>query len=380
MSVSFKLTFIGEDGERETRRVLVENDACKNLASLKEKLVNVFPNLKTQKNFTLYWSDDENDNITITSDDDLVVAMTAMKGPVYKLFIKTGNKKLGGVQSLLHPGVLCDGCDGGVVGYRYKCLTCPDYDLCAVCEMEGKHSNHVMIRIVKQEQQPGGHQEDGQEDGQEVGQEDGQEDGQEVGQEVGQGNEEQTEKQETQAVPTLKRLRKDLIKTKEVLENVIGNEKLKKETHDPIEQAASFLNMDPDNLKQIGDLIKGFGVNFVFEKNNENSEESCEQVGSSTEKDFNKNEKEGKETNGNGTFIGKDNQKNKSKESELCNNGLMEVGSKNDDGLGSGNSKVNKAFKEMQKMGFTNEGGWLIKLLEAKSGDIPKTMQALKLD
>ena len=65
MSVSFKLTFIGEDGERETRRVLVENDACKNLASLKEKLVNVFPNLKTQKNFTLYWSDDENDDITI---------------------------------------------------------------------------------------------------------------------------------------------------------------------------------------------------------------------------------------------------------------------------------------------------------------------------
>merc|ERR1719250_575206 len=283
-----------------------------------------------------------------------------MKGPVYKLFIKTGNKKVGGVPSLLHPGVLCDGCDGAVVGYRYKCLTCPDYDLCAVCEMEGKHSNHVMIRIVRQEQQPGGHEEDGQE--------------------VGQGNEEQTEKQETQAVPTLKRLRKDLIKTKEVLENVIGNEKLKKETHDPIKQAASFLNMDPDNLKQIGDLIKGFGVNFVFEKNNEDSEESCEQVGSSTEKDLNKDEKEGKETNDNGTFIGKDNQKNKAKESELCNNGLMEVGSKNDDGLGSSNAKVNKAFKEMQKMGFTNEGGWLIKLLEAKSGDIPKTMQALKLD
>merc|ERR1712173_325720 len=154
----------------------------------------------------------------------------------------------------------------------------------------------------------------------------------------------------------------------------------KKETHDPIEQAASFLNMDPDNLKQIDDLLKGFGVNFVFEKNNEKSEESREQVESSTEKDFNKDEKEGKETNGNGTFVGKDNQKNKSKESESCNNGLMEVGSKNDDGLGRGNAKVNKAFKEMQKMGFTNEGGWLIKLLEAKSGDIPKTMQALKLD
>jgi len=364
MSASFKLTFIGDDGERVARRLLVENDACKNLASLKEKLLNVFPILKTQKNFTLYWSDDEDDDITVTSDEDLVVAMTAMRGPLYKLSIKTGNKRIGGVPPLLHPGVLCDGCDGAVVGYRYKCLICPDYDLCAVCEMDGKHPHHVMIRIVRQEQQPGGHQE--------------------VGQEDGQGKKEQAEKQETQSglspAPTLKRLRKEFIKTKEVIEKKIGNDKLKKETHDPIEQTASFLNMDPDNLKQIGDLLKGFGVNFVFAKNNEDSEESREQVGSSTEKDVNKDEKEGKETNGNGKFIGNDNQKNKSKESESCNNGLMEVGPENDDGLGSGNAKVDKAFKEMQKMGFTNEGGWLIKLLKAKSGDIPKTMQALKLD
>jgi len=368
MSVFFKLTFIGEDGERGTRRVLVENDASKNLASLKEKLLNVFPNLKTQRNFTLYWSDDEDDDITITSDEDLVVAMTTMKGPVYKLFIKTGNKREERVPSLLHPGVLCDGCDGAVVGYRYKCLSCPDYDLCVVCEKEGKHPHHVMIRIVRQEQQQGGHQEDAQVDGQEDAQE----------------NKEQTEKQETQAglssIPTLTRLRKELIKTKEVLENKLETGKLKKETHDPIEQAAAFLNMDPDNLKQISDLLKGFGVNFVFEKNNENSEESHEQVGRSTEKDFTKDEKEGKENNGNGTFIGNENQQKKSKESELCNNGSMEVGSKNDDGLGSGNTKVDEAFKEMQKLGFTNEGGWLIKLLEAKSENIPKTMQAMKLD
>merc|ERR1712053_60320 len=112
-------------------------------------------------------------------------------------------------------------------------------------------------------------------------------------------------------VPTPTKLRKELIKTKEVLENKLENEKLNKETYDPIEQAASFLNMDPDNLKQIGDLLKGFGVNFVLEKNNENSEESREQVGSSTEKEFVMNEKEGKETNGNGTFIENENQQKK---------------------------------------------------------------------
>ena len=43
-------------------------------------------------------------------------------------------------------------------------------------------------------------------------------------------------------------------------------------------------------------------------------------------------------------------------------------------------ARVETAFQEMQKMGFTNEGGWLVKLLEAKAGDITKTMEALKLD
>ena len=43
-------------------------------------------------------------------------------------------------------------------------------------------------------------------------------------------------------------------------------------------------------------------------------------------------------------------------------------------------ARVDTAFQELQKMGFTNEGGWLVKLLEAKAGDITKTMEALKMD
>merc|ERR1712173_169062 len=79
------------------------------------------------------------------------------------------------------------------------------------------------------------------------------------------------------------------------------------------EVGLSFLkNVISVFVKQIGDLLKGFGVNFVLEKNNENSEESREQVASSTEKEFDMNEKEGKETNGNGTFIENENQQKKS--------------------------------------------------------------------
>lgn len=33
-----------------------------------------------------------------------------------------------------HPNVTCDGCDRRMFGVRYKCLHCPDYDLCATCE------------------------------------------------------------------------------------------------------------------------------------------------------------------------------------------------------------------------------------------------------
>ena len=48
-----------------------------------------------------------------------------------------------------HPGIICDGCDKPFSGFRYKCLKCPDYDLCGSCEMKGIHPMHSMLRIAK---------------------------------------------------------------------------------------------------------------------------------------------------------------------------------------------------------------------------------------
>lgn len=46
-----------------------------------------------------------------------------------------------------HPGVVCDGCSGSISGKRYKCATCPDYDLCGDCEGKGLHTQHDMLTI-----------------------------------------------------------------------------------------------------------------------------------------------------------------------------------------------------------------------------------------
>jgi len=60
---------------------------------------------------------------------------------------KAGFKKV----SYYHKDITCDGCDQSIVGPRYKCGNCEDYDLCAACEAkEGLHDEtHVFLKIVK---------------------------------------------------------------------------------------------------------------------------------------------------------------------------------------------------------------------------------------
>ena len=47
----------------------------------------------------------------------------------------------------VHHLVSCDGCEGKVVGSRFKCSVCPDYDLCGTCEGKGLHAHHHLLRI-----------------------------------------------------------------------------------------------------------------------------------------------------------------------------------------------------------------------------------------
>jgi len=154
----------------EVRRIGVDRDVSTSLTYLKEKLASVFPVLgRTKTKHSVVWQDDESEWITLRTDEELVIALTEMTGPVYKLHVQFTTDETNG-QSIFdiigdlatneiggnhghddgesHPGVTCDGCNKPVVGFRYKCVQCPDYDLCGRCETKGLHPEHNMMRIA----------------------------------------------------------------------------------------------------------------------------------------------------------------------------------------------------------------------------------------
>lgn len=50
-----------------------------------------------------------------------------------------------------HEGIVCDFCERSIVGVRYKCCNCANYDLCEECEaIHGVHdSDHVFLKLRK---------------------------------------------------------------------------------------------------------------------------------------------------------------------------------------------------------------------------------------
>jgi len=97
----------------------------------------------------------DGDEVVVASDEELEVALAALPGPVYKFRVRLADTRKDGNRpgmarpksGALHLGIICDGCDGPVLGPRYKCLTCPDFDLCGNCESRGLHVQHKMIRL-----------------------------------------------------------------------------------------------------------------------------------------------------------------------------------------------------------------------------------------
>ena len=76
-----------------------------------------------QGQFTLQYVDEDNDRITFSSDSELRAAIHRVPlGGTLKIFVKPKAKtaEQAAPSAVLHEGVSCDGCQGAVVGNRYK--------------------------------------------------------------------------------------------------------------------------------------------------------------------------------------------------------------------------------------------------------------------
>merc|ERR1712154_731732 len=95
------------------------------------------------------------DHVNISSDEELIIALTEMAGPLYKLTVtvkKPAGRETGGAgggEEAVHHGVTCDGCDmNPILGPRYKCLVRDDYDLCGRCEASGLNMGNNMMKTL----------------------------------------------------------------------------------------------------------------------------------------------------------------------------------------------------------------------------------------
>ena len=127
-NVSFKV-FLKNDNEQEVRRFVIDKNVSTSYDYLLEKLRVVFPQLQGSV-FSVCWTDEDGDHVTITSDEELIIALTEMTGPLYKLTVNLKKvkkaaqvfeeeKDASATEKVVHYGVTCDGCDmKPIVGNR----------------------------------------------------------------------------------------------------------------------------------------------------------------------------------------------------------------------------------------------------------------------
>ncbi|XP_071755674.1 sequestosome-1 [Centroberyx gerrardi] len=177
MSVTVKAYLLGkEEAPKEIRRFAVDQDVSSSFEYLSRKVAEVFSNLQ-HATLQMFYKDEDGDLIAFSTDDELMMGLGCMKDATFRLFIKEKKEHRrefplhafpGGVPPFafpppppgapqgpppphvppaLHPNVTCDGCEGAVVGTRFKCTVCPDYDLCASCQAKGLHTQHCLLPI-----------------------------------------------------------------------------------------------------------------------------------------------------------------------------------------------------------------------------------------
>ncbi|KAM9062771.1 sequestosome-1 isoform 2-T2 [Sarcophilus harrisii] len=134
------------DEKTEANSLLVQGHTASN--GLRLNLKPPLPHLST-----LSCQDEDRDLIAFSSDEELCMGMCYVKEGLFRIYIKEKKEckrehrpsAQEAPSNVVHPNVICDGCNGPVVGNRFKCTICPDYDLCSSCESKGLHKEHNMV-------------------------------------------------------------------------------------------------------------------------------------------------------------------------------------------------------------------------------------------
>ena len=96
--VNYKVTLRLMNGEPEVQRFSIEDDKKEDFANLQAKLTELYPKL-TERIYQICWTDDEGDEVIISSDAGLKIALSEMStsaNGLYKLTVVIrGRNKIG---------------------------------------------------------------------------------------------------------------------------------------------------------------------------------------------------------------------------------------------------------------------------------------------
>lgn len=154
---SLKLSY-----KNKIRRVGAESTSF-NHAKLVNVALKLFPELSEANSVHFEWNDEENDMVSLSSDEELYEAFRVMSVSANKFtakfivvaqFASQPNTVPKSTGTASHENITCDECGMcPVIGARYKCAVRKDYDLCEVCEANCDQP-YAMIKIAKPSQTP----------------------------------------------------------------------------------------------------------------------------------------------------------------------------------------------------------------------------------